>query len=278
MKLAYPLLITIISLVATNASMAAVSPSIDTQQMRINTLAESVLPPGAKILAGDPAKNEFYILGKDETPKARRIADRDSPHMQSTTDHSSEAPVTSDAALTAQSDVQQPITATMPALIKSDMHRVMQSATLEPKVKISKSVAVNIPHRASVTSHQHNKSKAQIAASIKMALAHSTKVTPSRKRNLAPNYVAAKKPDNHFAIVASQQKTATSIQVIRTTLHQTHYITRQAIKVERTASRHVSKPKLIAQKSEKHWLHGHDKLKLLANTNKSKQQLAKSWV
>lgn len=29
--------------------------------------SESVLSPGAKLLAGDPNKNEFYILGKDET-------------------------------------------------------------------------------------------------------------------------------------------------------------------------------------------------------------------
>lgn len=58
------LYVCIISMVLSSAVFAEVSPSVH----------ESVLPPGAILVAGDPDKNEFFIVGKDEIPTFARTA------------------------------------------------------------------------------------------------------------------------------------------------------------------------------------------------------------
>lgn len=256
MKRSYTFVVATMSVVLSSQVLAVAAPSIDTQQMRANTLAESVLPPGAKIVAGNPAKNEFFILGQNETVHARVTADRDSPRMQSTADDSTSSD-SIDGSASQPPEVQE-ITTESPATAASTPQPVMQSAAAEQAlksiatVKTESDVAATTPAKSVANKsnkprmlvvERKTKTKAQIASSIKMALAHQPRLHAKKTINVVPTNVAAKKVVKQMASKQIKQKSVTII-VTRTSLHHTQYLTGTAAKSLMAAKAPVSKAAL----------------------------------
>lgn len=269
MKSVYSLGTVIISMLVASSSIAANTPSIDAKQMHIDALAAAVLPPGARIVAGDPAKNEFFILARGETPRARVIADRDSPHMQSTADHTSSMqatppsePVDTQSASKEVSVVSEPSLqpVVQPATVEQTTSPVAVTKSVSA-IKVTQPAAIKAVKAPVVAMHHQAKAKEKIATSIKLALAQHAKLQQNKPRHLNPDYVAHKKLQQR--VLAIKQKPVNAIQVIRTTLHQTHYITGQD-----------AKPQLVAiQQHLKHKVSPTAKIAMIASNQNSKAAL-----